>query len=164
MAQPPSISAIEESVLDIGRRAFWDVFRERFLAEDYSQLRVVLAEIRDRLAALTPNRDDLRAELKEKIDADFLVSQIEAGAFAPAQFHALVDFIVERIRALEAAADTNATAQWHDAFAKRCAAGQSYHELLPAFFAWVYDRIEKIEKDSHAFRSFILGSSLDAKD
>lgn len=35
--------------------------------------------------------------------------------------------------------------------------GKTYRELLPTFFAWVYERLEKIEKDTRTFRDFILG-------
>ena len=49
--------------------------------------------------------------------------------------------------------------QWQQDFHAQCAAGQSYTELLPTFFAWVYERLEKIEKDTRTFRDFILGQN-----
>ena len=152
----PSTVSIDEGVLDIGRRAFWDVFRQRFAAHDFSQLRVVLEEIRDRMKALTPNRRDLHTMLDESIDTDLIIPQIEAGAFAPAQFHALVEFIVQNIQSLEASADTVATKEWHARFIEQCRTGQGYNELLPTFFRWVYDRLQMIERDTLAFRDFIV--------
>lgn len=155
---PPTTVAIEEGVQDICKRAFWDVFTEKFAAGDMSGLRVILTEIRDRLKAITPNRTDLCTELDEKIDADFIVPQIEGGAFHAEQFHRLTDFIRQRIKALQAAADDGDTATWWSEFNTQCASGKTYVELLPPFFDWVYGRIEKIERDTKAFRELILSN------
>lgn len=154
-AQPapqPATVAVDEGVTDIARRAFWAVFRERLAANDYSQLRVILEEIRDRLKALTPNRVDLHAELNDKIEGDFIIPQIERGAYGPEQFHALSSFIVARLRSLEAPADNEATDAWFTGFQAQCAQGKAYSELLPTFFAWVYQRVASLERVVQAMR------------
>ena len=90
------------------------------------------------------------------MDPDFIVTQIEGGAFDAAQFHNLTEYILQRIHALQAAADDEGAAKWKAEFQSQCASGQTYVELLPTFFDWVYGQIEKIECDSAAFRDMIL--------
>lgn len=155
-------TAPDDTMMGIARRAFWDAFREKLDARDFSHLRVVLDEIRERLQALTPRRADLHRELDDAIDSALILPQIEAGSYSPEQFHVLVAFIVGRIAALEAPADSAATQQWQQQFLEQCAAGKAYRELLPTFFAWVYERLEAIEEGVRAFRAQVADDDDDA--
>ncbi len=146
----------EKSMLEIARKAYWDRFAEELRSgEKREMLYSLLGEIRDRLNAFTPRRNDLVGENNAAIDVELLRNEIEGKAFGDEDFLKLVNFIIKRILMFETPAENAVTKKWRDELLGRFG-GQTvkYHDLLPDLMRGICERLDKIEYD---YKRYING-------
>lgn len=118
---------------------------------DYRPLLALLEEVRDKLIELTPNRQDLAAELREKVDIDLLRQMLEQHVFDPSSVWGLIGFLVQRVISLEAPARAIQTESWFQSIkAQAGAATGSVDQLipkLPEVFQYLFDKVDEIKRD-----------------
>jgi len=71
-----------------------------------------IAHIRDRIAALTPNREDLIGELHETLDVELLEQQMQQDAFGNEALFQMIKFMGDKILSLQASCRRANTTGW----------------------------------------------------
>eukprot|EP00512_Aurantiochytrium_limacinum_P003505 CAMPEP_0171498802 /NCGR_PEP_ID=MMETSP0958-20121227/8061_1 /TAXON_ID=87120 /ORGANISM="Aurantiochytrium limacinum, Strain ATCCMYA-1381" /LENGTH=884 /DNA_ID=CAMNT_0012033259 /DNA_START=18 /DNA_END=2672 /DNA_ORIENTATION=- len=117
----------------------------------------IVADVRDRLSALTPNRADLIRQLEERLDHELLAQQIRENAMGHTDLYSLVQFIGERLLALQAPVRQASTEQWlmdlHVAAQER---RQTWQNLAARAFNFVLRELATIELDMANFHLRVL--------
>lgn len=147
----------EKSMLEVARKAYWDKFAADLEGDvpNREMLYGLLGEVRDRLNAFTPRRDDLIAQNNAAIDVGLLRTEIENGAFEDAEFLKLVNFIIERILMFETPAENAVTKAWSaELMSKFAGKTVKYSDILPELMRGVCERLDKIEYD---YKRYIEG-------
>eukprot|EP01043_Picozoa_sp_COSAG02_P046685 COSAG02_NODE_4391_length_5416_cov_14.139438_3_plen_623_part_00 len=162
---PTPRSEAEERLARTWKKAYWDRFAE-LMAEsppDLSQLVKTLRDLRSRIIGLTPSREDLRAQIVARIDLDLIEQMIDNEALQVSELSNLVQFMIERLRDLEAPAENPATDAWLQQMAAELATlptTQLWTVLLPRAFVYVSDKIDTIGRDSAKSKEAFLAGYL----
>ena len=163
--QPTPRSAAEERLAQTWKKAYWDHFAA-LMAEsppDLSQLVQTLADLRSRIIGLTPSREDLRAEMVARIDLELIGQMIDNEALGVSDLSELVQFMVGRLRELEAPAENAATDAWLAQVASELATlptAEQWSVLLPRAIVYVSDKIDTIGRDSAKSKEAFLAGYL----
>lgn len=138
----------EKAMLEIARKAYWDRFGEALRGDDKEMLYGLLEEIKSRLNAFTPRRDDLIKENEDAIDVELLRREIEGKAFGNEDFMKLVNFIIDRILKFETPVENEVTNKWRDNLMNKFAGKTvKYSDMLPDLLRGICERLDKIEHD-----------------
>lgn len=134
------------------RAAFWDSIRADLKQGRYEHLSTLIAEVRDRLCALTPNRLDLRSQTCEVLDPTWLSDILEHEALDPSHFVRIVEFVTARLRMFCSPANDDLALEFQRQAVARAVQGVIWAEFVPWFFSNIYWHLEKIEPLVAAFR------------
>ena len=143
------VSAVEQQIGQTWKKAYWDRFSV-LLGEsppDMSMLVEILQDLRTRLIDLTPHREDLAAETREKFDLDLIRQMVDHGAFGASELSGVLEYVVRRLRLLEAPASNEATDKWMADMAGELQLQTEAHiwsTTLPHAFAFLSDKIDAI--------------------
>ena len=156
----------EQKIASTWKKAYWDRFTS-LLAEtppDLSALLSSLKELRGRLIALTPAREDLAREAEAKIDLEHIEQMADNGAFGIAELSGVLEYLVSRLRALEAPAENAATDAWMAEVGQELAGmaeGEQWGSpLLPKAFAYISEKLDTIAQQSAESKVNMLSSYL----
>tara|TARA_B110000971_G_scaffold146833_1_gene149974 strand:+ start:41 stop:1084 length:1044 start_codon:yes stop_codon:yes gene_type:complete len=145
---------IDDSILTIAKKAYWDIFTEDLERDDYSRLFIILNEIRTRLKALTPNRHDIHIEIDESIDVELYKQMITNRVFEPSDFMKLVEYLVMKIKQYIAPVHDTEINEWIIQLYETIT--DKYSKTLPSFFEKYYSYLEITEKEIIEFRKTML--------
>lgn len=140
---------IDDSILTIAQKAYWDIFTHDLENDDYSRLYIILSEIRTRLKALTPTRTDIHLEIDETIDVDLYKQMITNGAFEPTDFMKLVDYLITKMKQYIAPIHDVEIDKWVLQLYETI--GDKYSKTLPSFFEKYYSYLEITEREINEF-------------
>lgn len=144
------MQALEEQIRQQMRQAFFDVLEQKLAHEppDYEWVIKLYEEIRERIASLTPNRQDFQAELREQMDHELFAQMLRNNAYEPTQLHNLVHFVFGRIEFLEAPARNQSTrailASLDQELQKP---GCKFSTFVPLFLRHAHTKLDEIEQD-----------------
>ena len=142
---------MEQQIAQTWKKAYWDKF-SALLGEsppDLSMLVEILADLRSRLVDLTPHREDLAAEARAKIDLNLIKQMLEHRAFGISELSGVLEYVVGRLRQLEAPADNEATDQWTAAMEAELTQQTESHVWSTTLPAAVFYLSAKIDAISH---------------
>jgi len=143
----------DDSIFKIAKKAFWDIFTEEIERNDYSRLFIILDEIKTRLKALTPNRQDIHTDIDQNIDIDLYKQMISNGAFETEDFMKLIEYLVTKIKQYIAPVHDTEIGHWVTKLYENI--GDKYSKTLPAFFEEYYNYLEITEKEIADFRKSV---------
>ncbi len=154
----PSYKLSEEGFkvsLDCGK------LQRAFSSKHFSPFVEFVSSTRQRLAALTPNRADLVEDVTNRLDDVIIAQQLEAGVFDAAELYDLVQFIGERILALQAEVRQSSTEAWlmelHEASRDEKA---TWAQLAPLAMQHILEEMGRIDLDMANFHLEVLSAHL----
>jgi hypothetical protein len=123
----------------------------------YDAILYLLDTIRNKLCNLTPNRKDLKNYINEKINIDFINQKIQKKVFNAFDLEALLHFIVEQLRNLQAKSDDDDLKLWINNIKDKYLSNTSltFDSYLPEILKTLIDKIEKVEDDVKSYKEFI---------
>ena len=146
-----------QQVKETAEKAFWDTFTEE-LKEDPPNLQRIpklLEEIRDLLCALTPHNTRLCNETYEALDIALINQMVDHTVMGEKELVGYSNFILARIRMLEAPADDKETDELIALINKRInmigkkvdeQEVETYSTVLPWLFKQIFDKLLHITK------------------
>lgn len=160
-APPPNHLNIDHIVREVieseeGKEAmtrdYWTQFGDQVREGDFSRLYELLEEIVRRFCAIVPNNRDIHAEIGENIDVSFIKQKISHGVFEPAQFQALVSYIIDKVKQFGPPIEDDSLDKWREEYFDSMGEKTTYADVLPPFFNEVLRRLDGIEESIAAFR------------
>jgi len=152
------IDSVKTQLVEQYQLAFSDLLRENLESEtpDWDWVKLLHAELRDRICNLTPNRVDIHADIHDKMDSEIFYSMISNGAFDSANLQALINFVFTRIRELEAPAKNTVTdAKLQEILELFQSANSTIATIVPAFIKAANERLDDIYNDKEIFMAFL---------
>jgi hypothetical protein len=132
---------------------YWDGVASDISNNDFNLTIQMLDEIRHRLCALTPNRNDMHNKIMENIDIDHMASMIKHDAISGEYIYSIINFIISQIKEYGTVADEPWNEIWREKVNSRLIKKDLLSNVLPYFFSEAFHRLEKIEEEIQAFRS-----------
>ena len=151
----------DESILNIAKKAFWDIFTEEIEQNDYSRLFIILDEIKNRLKSFIPNRHDIHIELDKNIDISLYKQMIENNAFESSDFINLLEFLISQLKQYIAPIHDNDINEWVHKLYENIE--DNYSKTLPSFFEKYYTYLDITEKELNIIKTHINKSSYGSK-
>jgi len=137
-------------------------FTQNLVDGQFDEMISLVEMVRDRLATLTPNREDLKTALRERLDISLLQQQLEAKVFNRADLYSLIQFIGERILALQAPARQEQTEAWlMELHAASKDKSLSWQDIAPKAFDRVLRELGFIDVDMANYHLAVLASHLE---
>ena len=141
-----AVQQIQQEVTQTYQKAYWDMIKEQLENQDYELLLKLLEEVRNKLVSYVPNRSDLRQQLEDRLDVQFLRQMINHQALEKEEIYCYLQYLTQQVRSMQAPADNAETdSWWGDMESKYQAEDFSYATFFPIFFQGVYQMLEKIE-------------------
>lgn len=147
-----AIDNLKSQIEKTYKKIYWDKLIEDLNNKSFNSIILILDEIRQRIALLTPNRIDMHKLLEEYIDTELIKQMLENNAVDDNYFYRLSYYIVERLKELEAPVDNQSTKEWQDEIDEIFKSKIIMSEYFPTFFQKVFSKLEKIEHETKIFR------------
>lgn len=148
-----AIKSMEDQIKIKYKEAYWDKLKEDLDNKNYDSILLNLEEIRARIALMTPKRIDIHQKLAEYIDIDFIKQMLENEAIDNKYIYNLVNYIIDKLKEMEAPVDNVNTENWRKETIKLFNSDINKSEFFAVFFQKTFDKIEKIEQDIEKFKN-----------
>ena len=139
--------------------SLWDSAREDGdKRHNFDKVKVLLDEVVSRISDLTPNRNDLREQLAQAVDADHIVTMLSKGAFNAEEFVRTVVSVSARLLQLEAPAYNSNTRQWLSDFRATMLDTNNVDmwAALRSFIDFVHAKVDQIALGAANYRLTML--------
>lgn len=143
---------LKERIKTAMHECYWDGVASDISNNDFSTTIQILDEIRHRLCALTPNREDMHTKIMENIDIDHMDSMIKYDAISGEYIHSVINFIISQIKEYGTVADESWNEIWREKVNSRLIKKEPLSNIFPYFFSEAFHRLEKIEEEIQTFR------------
>ena len=157
--EPKDRDPLHAHVRGIMLNAFWDSAREDGdKRHNFDKVKVLLDEVVSRISDLTPNRNDLREQLAQAVDADHIVTMLSKGAFNAEEFVRTVVSVSARLLQLEAPAYNSNTRQWLSDFRATMLDTNNVDmwAALRSFIDFVHAKVDQIALGAANYRLTML--------
>uniref|UniRef100_A0A6T7QZ90 Ubiquitin-like domain-containing protein n=1 Tax=Hanusia phi TaxID=3032 RepID=A0A6T7QZ90_9CRYP len=138
------------------RKAFYDLLENALNPEkpDHEWIVRLYAEMRDRLCALTPRRQDIREEIHEKMDVSLFQQMLTNNAFEVVDLQNLVGFTFARLQLLcSPARDDEIKERRRQLEDMIVQPDMSFGKFVACYLKFFHITVNDIEKDIEAFKS-----------
>lgn len=142
--------AISDDIYQVAQTAYWDNLKEQLSKNppDFSLVLKLIEEIREKLQRLVPNRPEIKEEIKENMDINFIKQMIDHGVFKAPELLVISNFVFSKILEFESPECNEDTKQMKQKFEQKInLPNLQYSEIIPELFKNIYHKIEKIEDD-----------------
>jgi len=140
---------LENQIHETMKKAFWNLIKSD-LNDDpqrFDHLIKLIQEIREKIKAFTPHRDDLASELDEILDDSFLKHLFIEQSLDPTHFFNLIIFLIQKIKSYAAPYLDIDIQIWEKQITEMLGKEIIYAEFIPLFFEKLYFFLDLIEKD-----------------
>ena len=146
-------SALLDRVRTQMRRAFFDKLGEDIRAGSFETTFDLIEEIKGRICAAVPRRDDIRIQLDENLDIAYFRQMVKHDAFEQSHIKSVMGVIIDKIKELGSEHDE----PFHEIFRTqvevRFMRGETLDVILVFFFREALSRVDKLEHDIEAFKN-----------
>jgi hypothetical protein len=143
---------LKDKIKTVMYECYWDDVASDISNNNFSTTIQILDEIRHRLCALTPNREDMYTKIMENIDIDHMKSMIKYDAISGEYIYSVINFIISQIKEYGTVADEPWNEIWREKVNSRLIKKESLSKFFPCFFSEAFHRLERIEEDIQTFR------------
>ena len=147
----------DENILNIAKKAFWDIFTEEIDRNDYTRLYIILDEIKIRLKMFTPNRPDICHDIDTTLDVELYKQMINNNVFETDDFMKLIEYLIMKIKQYIAPVHDKEIDEWIVVLYENI--GDKYSKTLPSFFEKYYSYLEITEKEVSEFHNTVRNSN-----
>jgi len=135
------------------KRAFWDLIKSDLEAspQRFDHILKLIGEIGDRFCAMTPSRSDIHKHIRSVLDEAHLRQMFTHGAFDMDELGKVCIFIMDKLEAYSAPADTSDIQEWSSAQQSRLHGDIVYAEWLPGFIEGVHSWLDLIQQRMTTF-------------
>lgn len=154
---PPTVvvdKQFKKQVKGIMRKAYWDIFEQDLKNNNYLLVPILLADLKNMLKKVIPNRNDIHKEIDDKIDVGYIKQLISNSVFSMENCYDLMLYVKNLIKDFEAPEDDKDTDDWWNKIKEKME-GTKYYQFLPLFFKIAFLKIEKIQIVSDYIRTKI---------
>ena len=145
---------------DEGRKLEQDVDIERIRLKGHAldpiPLLSLLDEVLEKFHELTPNRSDLKANLKSQIDTDYIKQILERGMLTAETIESFMTTLIEYLISMQAPARAELTQVWAQEIKFSLATkkadpnckNEDLVEFIPKIFQYLFDKIDEVKRDT----------------
>ncbi|MHA2082213.1 MAG: hypothetical protein ACXABD_00525 [Candidatus Thorarchaeota archaeon] len=153
------IRRVEENM----KKVFFDNVARDIENNSFDSSFSLLSEIKQRICALVPNRQDLHKDFEEHLDVDFYQQVHSNGALDINMIHGIINFIIDKIKQFGSLEDEPWNEIWKTQIVVKIKRGDQLNTILPDFFKEAMHRIDKIELEIARFKESDLYKYLTEK-
>ena len=129
---------VEKQINEQMARAFLDnviaiINKNEYTEEDILYIVSLYEELRERIADLTPNRNDLHKQLNESMDLDIFKNMLKYNALDDESIHNMILFVFQRLLSLEAPYRDVATLKQRDTLISNLGSGVDRGQVIGNF-------------------------------
>ena len=137
-------------------RAFWDIIVRDLDSNPPKFLSLIplLEDTRILLISCVPNMKQIHSDINEKIDTPFIKSMIENDALDKDYIYKMVDYIISYVKDFQSRAEDQKTDTWLKEILVYLDENK-YGKFFYEFFKVLFEKLEKIIKDSNIIRNLI---------
>tara|TARA_B100001094_G_scaffold331814_1_gene401460 strand:- start:9684 stop:10136 length:453 start_codon:yes stop_codon:yes gene_type:complete len=135
-------------------KAFWDLISNDLSSEPqkFEHLIILINEIKEKLKSFTPNNKQLKTEIEEALDPEFLKNIFENKALEPTHFFNLILFLIKKLKDYcSPERDSDVKLFETETFSKLNDTLIIYSEFIPWFFKELYKHLDFIQNDINQF-------------
>jgi len=125
------------------------MLKRKLPPSNFTPLLNVLEELREKLVELTPNRADIVAGLREKMDTNLMAQMLQNNAFDVVSIDNLLSFVSNHVLELQAPAREEPTRLWLSSFRQKMESEneEGFLKLLPEIMEFFFEKIREIKQD-----------------
>lgn len=140
------------------KKAFWDLIKSDLESEPqkFEHLIILIEEIKQRLINLTPRNEELKKDINESIDLEFLKELFENKAFESKEFSNLIMYLIHKLEIYCAPARDKDISKFKTDTLDKFKDTVVYSEFLPWFFTEYHSHLDTIAQDISNFKKLVL--------
>ena len=148
-------------------KAFWDDLKAKLynIPPEYGEIIPLLKDIKILLIQCVPSRIDLKSEIEEIIDIDYIKNMIDDNVIEDKYVENLSNFILTQVKTFQARSEDNDTDKFqkyvNDIFRRLDLVEimeervDIYADFFPTFFKRVFKKLEDIVSASSTIRNIV---------
>tara|TARA_A100001015_G_scaffold314927_1_gene425555 strand:- start:223 stop:720 length:498 start_codon:yes stop_codon:yes gene_type:complete len=143
---------LTERVKSNMKKIFFENIANDISNSNFDSSFLILAEIRERICNLVPNRKDIFKELNENIDVDFYRKIHSNGAFNINIIHGIINYVISKLKEFDCLENEPLYDNWKKDIQNKIENKEDLDKLIPSFFKETMEHLDRIESHIMAFK------------